>query len=132
MRYLVIRDYTVDKKQYHEIISKENTLEKANEQLNQKIKNGTLRVCVVPDIKAGLKLYRNGIHKDTIITECSSIWLINNAEMAMDILTPCRKGQIDNWFVLGYYDENVEEYDERFIGNIHYTNFGDVKDIKEQ
>lgn len=132
MRYLVVRDYTVAKKRYHDIISKENTLDKANEQLTKNTnKNGTLRVCVVPDIKAGLKLYRNGIHKDTIITECSSIWLINNAEMTMDILTPCRKEFIDNWFALGYYDESIEEYDERFIDNVHYSNFGDVKDIKE-
>lgn len=132
MRYLVVRDYTVDKKLYHDIISKEDTLDKANEQLIKNTnKNGKLRVCIVPDIKAGLKLYRKGVHVDTIVTECSSIWLINNAEMTMDILTPCRKEYIDNWFALGYYDEGIEEYDERFINNVQYINFGDERDFKE-
>ena len=106
------------KERKYELSSEEfDTREDAEKKINHmhhenRSKSDTIGI---PNIKVGLKLFREGKYYKTIISELPDLWFlqgeINNKD---NIPNPVRKEKLIDWYVTEKIDQ-IEEYDEEIV-----------------
>jgi hypothetical protein len=123
MRYAVI--LTKDKELY-KIYDTIEQAEKKSNKLTKENKNNEV-IPIPSEFKAGLKLYKNGIYKKTIVEETKTLFMLNNTENMEFIPDPVLKDNLINYFVRGYFTCDYEDYDEKYVNCVHIVNEEDIK-----
>ena len=117
MQYALIKTNTTGNelyKLYDEYKQAERKLKKSFSE------NG--KILEIPEVRAGLRLYRNkdNSYYGTIIKETKSLFLVNDTENIDEMSTPILKdNMIKKWFVSGFLKDGIEDIDERFEMNFY-------------
>lgn len=110
-----------------EIVGKAATKEKAEKKL-EKLNKKNLSIVGVPEVQAGLILYKHGIRVRTVTKETKSLWLIDDTTNPMKILDAVSKERMANFFIQGFWDGGVEDYDPEYANN-YYCGSTEPEDI---
>ena len=100
--------------------TKERAENKVESKLKHKRNKDDYKIVGIPDIRAGLILYKNKEYYKTIIDEKKSIWLMKNTENdEIDYADPTLKESVLAWIIDGKIDGGSEEYDEEYTSNVY-------------
>lgn len=124
MKYLIIRDVkgTGKIKGFSEVLKTMDALDDTEKKM-KKLQNKyteDLRICAIPEFKAGLLLYKNGFEVGIVQVETNTLWLIKRLDGNNDmILDPILKGNEDKFFINNNWDCGIENYNLNYVNNVH-------------
>lgn len=91
-----------------------DNIEQAERKLKKSFQtNG--KIVKIPNIKSGLKIFRNERYYATIVRSSKNLYFLNNTENPMFYDDCILKTNMEKYFYLGRFDEGIELYDSEFI-----------------
>jgi hypothetical protein len=121
-----------------ELIKTYGDREEADKKIQKMLKKDAklnLKVVAVPDVRAGLKLYkRGGLYYMTIVQESKNIYFLNSTQNEMELDDCILKTNIYKYFYMGIFDDNLEQFDSDYEKNVWIddTTEDEVKNYEEE